>query len=181
MFRYLYTNTLDDAEVIDDVLVLSDKYDLSELKTKCANMIIATLNEVNAVENLIKGHLHSCDFLKQEALRYICINITKILEGDYLDLLNPYPTLLKNIIQLVGSSNAAQGQRNPVPTPRNGTPGPSVAAQNIAVSPQTATQREAFLRARGAVPNGMPVFQQRPATQESPHNGPSPKMPRMTQ
>lgn len=110
--KYLYTGKIDNIEdVASDLMCLADKYAVKSLKEECERYICSTLDEHNAIQTLIVAHFHNFEYLEKIALMNVKHYINKIRDSNELERLDPYPTLLRKIIEVtVGvEGNARRG------------------------------------------------------------------------
>lgn len=106
--KYLYTDQVYNIEEeVEELLMLADKYNVPSLQDKCQEYMSLnnSINESNAVSYLIKAHKYNSKLLKKLALLSIRYYISKILQTDDLDSLDPYPSLMKDIISLLGDKD----------------------------------------------------------------------------
>lgn len=110
--EYLYTNKLPDTiELIDDLMVMADKYNVQSLKFKCEKRISGILDENNSVDYLIKAHLLHCDYLKKTALLSTKFHMKKIVEKTGSENLIPYPEILLELAHLHGDDDASMSAK----------------------------------------------------------------------
>lgn len=106
--KYLYTDQVDNIEEeVEELLMLADKYNVPSLQDKCQEYMYLnnTINESNAISYLIKAHKYNSKLLKKLALISTRYYISKILQTDDLDQLDPYPSLMKDLISLLGDKD----------------------------------------------------------------------------
>lgn len=103
--KYLYTRRIDDIENLDtiaiDLMRLSDKYMDRSLQVKCEKYICSALNRENVIQYFIAAHLNNFEQLERIAIKNIKHFIQDI-PPPALKQLDPYPELLRKIIQEVG-------------------------------------------------------------------------------
>ena len=60
----------DSSDVIRELLVAADKYQVKQLKTVCENNLSKTLSIVSVVETLLFADMHNAQHLKQSCIRF---------------------------------------------------------------------------------------------------------------
>jgi hypothetical protein len=85
MIYYIYTGTsnVTDVNVALELITVSDKYDLPDLKTKSLKFVITKMNEYCVIKALFKAKLHGLDDLLEA-----CIDFLKKDETEINDLPN---------------------------------------------------------------------------------------------
>ena len=72
MLSYLYTGTAPNIEeMLKDLLVVADKYQISELSALCEKRLKSDLSVSNVVDSLILANMHNAPCLKTACLAYI--------------------------------------------------------------------------------------------------------------
>lgn len=96
MLRFLYTgktNNLD--KMADDLLAAADKYAMERLKVMCEEALCASLNVDNAAEVLILADLHSAEQLKAQAVDFVNIHATEVMETPgWKSMISTHPHLI---------------------------------------------------------------------------------------
>jgi len=67
MVKYLYTDTLEDGNINEDLMNLADKYELSQMKELCLPFFVKKVRGDNCLKAYIYGHLHNYEPLKSAA------------------------------------------------------------------------------------------------------------------
>lgn len=76
--KFIYTEVIDDVGKFGmDLLMLTDKYDMQDLKSKCQNFLSESITEVNAVDYLIFADTHKCVTLKSNAITFVKFMLRK--------------------------------------------------------------------------------------------------------
>merc|ERR1712038_258491 len=65
--KYLYTDTLEDGNINEDLMNLADKYELSQMKELCLPFFVKKVRGDNCLKAYIYGHLHNYEPLKSAA------------------------------------------------------------------------------------------------------------------
>lgn len=96
LLRYIYTGKVPKLqEQTNRLLVMSDKYDLAELKTMCEQALGANLSIETAGSMLILADTYDAAQLKAHAMQFILCNATETMETEqWKDELIFYPHLL---------------------------------------------------------------------------------------
>lgn len=96
LLRYIYTGKVPKLqEQTQRLLMMSDKYDLTELKTLCEQALGANLTYHTAGEMLILADTYDAAQLRTHALQFILNNANEIMETDQWKVeLVKYPHLL---------------------------------------------------------------------------------------
>ena len=77
--NFLYLNKLSKMEeMAEQLLYVSDKYNVIQLKTICCDFIISNLNTLNAIKTLIICDKYNSQQLKSNAIQLIVNNMTEI-------------------------------------------------------------------------------------------------------
>jgi speckle-type POZ protein len=81
--RYLYTGEVDKLnEMVSDLLVTADKYDVQPLKEICAQHLAKNVSVKNAVDILALAHRHSIESIKSMASVYLKENMFDVTRSD---------------------------------------------------------------------------------------------------
>lgn len=72
MLRFIYTGTVENLESIaSNLLYAAEKYDLTELKLRCADELIKTLSSENVFKSLVLADQCNAERLKQKCFEFI--------------------------------------------------------------------------------------------------------------
>lgn len=88
--KYLYTGQLDDDQITDDLLVISDKYLDKTLKKICEEKLCRDVDVKNAAERLIISVLHQCNDLKNAVSLFIAENFDEVKRTPQYKLIYKY-------------------------------------------------------------------------------------------
>lgn len=100
--KYLYTNEIDNIEQFAmDLVMLAEKYNVPCLKIKCEKYLCQTIDEKNAICNLIVSDLNHCHMLKDHTLYVIRTHFERIENDETFKLLYDYPSLMHEIFKSV--------------------------------------------------------------------------------
>ncbi|XP_021952551.1 speckle-type POZ protein [Folsomia candida] len=96
MLRFIYTGKSGNLDkMADDLLAAADKYALDRLKVMCEEALCTSLSVENAAEVLILADLHSADQLKAQAIDFINIHATEIMETlGWKSMVHSHPHLI---------------------------------------------------------------------------------------
>ncbi|XP_024877074.1 speckle-type POZ protein-like [Temnothorax curvispinosus] len=103
MLRFIYTGKVENSEnlgKITDLLVATDKYELTKLKVMCEKILCTRLTVENAAEILILADFYRADYLKAEALDIIKSYLTDVTDTKgYKSMENSHPHLVSEVVQ----------------------------------------------------------------------------------
>lgn len=95
IIQFAYDNNVDallDANYSDNFLynmcVILDQYLIENLKNVFETIIIRKVNLRNCAENLDFSLTYNCQKLKEHCMSFICLNLSRILESNVLDILD---------------------------------------------------------------------------------------------
>jgi speckle-type POZ protein len=96
MLRFIYTGrSLNLDKMSDDLLAAADKYALDRLKVMCEESLCSGLSVENAADVLILADLHSADQLKAQAIDFINIHATEVMETvGWKSMVHSHPHLI---------------------------------------------------------------------------------------
>ncbi|XP_014227261.1 speckle-type POZ protein A-like [Trichogramma pretiosum] len=82
MLRYIYTGGVKNNEIslTIELLKVSDKYELEELKKKCGQILSSNLSTENALKMLEISDTYSADYLKKETVDFIKVHISGLTD-----------------------------------------------------------------------------------------------------
>jgi len=69
MVKYLYTYTLENTDINEDLMNLADKYELTQMKELCLPFFVKKVRGDNCLKAYIYGHLHNYEPLKAAAFQ----------------------------------------------------------------------------------------------------------------
>ena len=89
MIYYIYTGTsnVTDVDVALELITVSDKYNLPNLKVKSLRFVIAKMNQYCVIKALFKAKLHGLDDLFEACITCLKVNTTVINDLPNYDLL----------------------------------------------------------------------------------------------
>ena len=64
MVKYLYTDSLEQQDINEDLMTLADKYQLTQMKELCLPYFVKKIKADNCLKAYIYGHLHNYEPLK---------------------------------------------------------------------------------------------------------------------
>ncbi|XP_023314904.1 speckle-type POZ protein-like [Trichogramma pretiosum] len=90
MLRYIYTGEIeiDKTDMIQQLLIAADKYEIDDLKIECGKLLYAKLTTENAIEFLILAYTCNAERLENKLLRFLTTN-TKLLDSELLKTADP--------------------------------------------------------------------------------------------
>jgi speckle-type POZ protein len=97
MLHYIYSGQtlapLTDA-IAQPLFVVSDKYDIEDLKEKCVRYLLRSVRKSNAVDLLVWANLHSVEKIQEAALDFVAGNFKTICHSnEWENLMKNYPEL----------------------------------------------------------------------------------------
>jgi speckle-type POZ protein len=97
MLHYIYSGQtlapLTDA-IAQPLFVVSDKYDIEDLKEKCVRYLLRSVRKNNAVDLLVWANLHSVEKIQEATLDYVAKNFKTICHSnEWENLMKNYPEL----------------------------------------------------------------------------------------
>ncbi|KAI0981657.1 hypothetical protein GJ496_004143 [Pomphorhynchus laevis] len=102
MLSFIYTSTFENTSKCNwlQLLKVSDKYDLTDLKQVCEREIADNLNVENVCEILMQAYMHSISKLYKKALTYTLKNMSMVLKSDgWLEFIANCPLILNDLIK----------------------------------------------------------------------------------
>eukprot|EP01018_Ginkgo_biloba_P019064 Gb_20271 [translate_table: standard] len=99
--HYLYTaEACPDEQMVYDLLVLAEKYQVKHLKTVCEKFITSKVNSDNAIMSFAFAHQHNAKHLREAALSLIIEHMhTLTTREEYHDLVDKDPRLVVEIYE----------------------------------------------------------------------------------
>ncbi|KAF0306793.1 Protein roadkill [Amphibalanus amphitrite] len=96
MLRFIYTGKTNNLEkMADDLLAAADKYAMERLKVMCEAALCANLSIENSPEVLILADLHSAEQLKAQAIDFVNIHATDVMETPaWKSMITSHPHLI---------------------------------------------------------------------------------------
>lgn len=82
------------------LLMAADKYNISELKASCEELLCGNIEISNAVSRLILGHLHSAKKLQAAATEFISNNRSQVFTMPGWENIYKYPDILETLKKL---------------------------------------------------------------------------------
>ena len=93
MLRFIYTDYVENiANVVTELFIASDKYDIQDLKNKCENSISNGITVETAIQIFEFADKYNAVNLKNQAMHFMKSNIDSIMKND----------AFKNKLQLMG-------------------------------------------------------------------------------
>merc|ERR1712241_1660705 len=115
MVKYLYTDTLEDGNINEDLMNLADKYELSQMKELCLPFFVKKVRGDNCLKAYIYGHLHNYEPLKAAAFQAMDENWSRYESStDITEMMKTHPNAVLEILNRLykrksGSLFAKQG------------------------------------------------------------------------
>lgn len=103
--RYLYTDKIEhDEKLVEELMVLADKFCMLALKRKCESQLMFNMNETNVIDLLILADKYNCrKFLKEKAFRVIKNNLQTVKKSEGYKKLREMPQLKGEIDDMLDS------------------------------------------------------------------------------
>lgn len=97
---YIYTGSIAKMEeIVEDLLVVADKYQVLSLRNLCETHIADHLDKENAVKYLLVAYLHNFEELKTKALTFVRSYQQQIVDTVEFKKLCTYPDLVSEIFR----------------------------------------------------------------------------------
>ncbi|KAH7731639.1 speckle-type poz protein [Aphelenchoides avenae] len=105
LLRFMYTDNAPNLDrMADELLAAADKYQLDRLKGMCEQALHASLTTENACDTLILADMHSAEQLKVQAIEYINLHASEVMESDgWKRLVDNYPALLAQVYKVLAT------------------------------------------------------------------------------
>ena len=99
MLRYLYTDSVKNEDITEDLITLSHKYKLIQLKEFCLPTFIEMINADNCLKMYIYGYTHQFDEIKHAAYKLLDEN-WKLYEcsSEFLEMMKNIPQAVLEIM-----------------------------------------------------------------------------------
>jgi len=99
MVKYLYTDTLEDGNINEDLMNLADKYELSQMKELCLPFFVKKVRGDNCLKAYIYGHLHNYEPLKAAAFTAMDENWSRYESStDITEMMKTHPNAVLEIL-----------------------------------------------------------------------------------
>jgi uncharacterized protein (UPF0248 family) len=115
MVKYLYTDTLENTDINEDLMNLADKYELTQMKELCLPFFVKKVRGDNCLKAYIYGHLHNYEPLKAAAFQAMDENWSRYESStDITEMMKTHPNAVLEILNRLykrksGSLFAKQG------------------------------------------------------------------------
>ena len=99
MVKYLYTDTLDNEAINEDLMTLADKYELTQMKEFCLPYFVKKIHADNCLKAYVYGHLHNYEPLKFAAFHTMDENWKRYeTSQDLIEMMKTHPNAVLEII-----------------------------------------------------------------------------------
>ena len=110
LLRFIYTDDFEflSVELVQDVFIASDRYDLQMLKAQCQQWLVLNLSIETVLPTLILAEQHSSPWLKEKCLEFTSKseNFTQLaLTEGYVHMMQSFPSLLVELRKKVNISS----------------------------------------------------------------------------
>ena len=124
MLTFMYTGKTPNLDKLaEDLLTASDKYQLDQLKSICAENLAQKIDVKNCLSVLILGHIFHADQLKKSSLQFIERNKGSIFKSkNWEEMLQPHPQLMLEVIKTLAGPEASNTSTQARPSQRNVPP-----------------------------------------------------------
>jgi len=103
MLKYMYAGKIDNLNTRSPrLLEAADKYQLSELKEICEEVLCLALDVDTCLECLVLADLHNAEELKEAAVKFVVEHSTEFV--DQVDKFKAYPDLMAELFKAVARS-----------------------------------------------------------------------------
>ncbi|XP_078177826.1 BTB/POZ and MATH domain-containing protein 2-like [Carex rostrata] len=110
LLRFIYTDDFEflSVELVQDVFIAADRYDLPMLKSQCQQWLVLNLSIETVLQTLILAEQHSSPWLKEKCLEFTSKleNFTQLaLTEGYVHMMQSFPSLLVELRKKVNISS----------------------------------------------------------------------------
>lgn len=106
MVKYLYTDTLENADINEDLMNLADKYELTQMKELCLPFFVKKVRGDNCLKAYIYGHLHNYEPLKAAAFTAMDENWSRYeASADITEMMKTHPNAVLEILNRLYKRN----------------------------------------------------------------------------
>lgn len=99
MVKYLYTDSLEQPDINEDLMTLADKYQLTQMKELCLPYFVKKIKADNCLKAYIYGHLHNYEPLKSAAFHTLDENWKKYeSSNDLIEMMKSHPKAVMEIL-----------------------------------------------------------------------------------
>jgi len=109
LVKYLYTDSVDNDDITEDLIALSEKYNLTQLKEYCMPTMVENINSGNCIQMYIYGYKHNFEELKTAAFRTLDENWKNYAKSsDFLEMMKSCPNAVLEIMSRLQKTNVCQ-------------------------------------------------------------------------
>jgi len=109
LIKYLYTDALENNDITEDLIALSEKYNLDQLKTYCMPTFIENVNAKNCLQMYVYGYRHNFDQLKTTAFKTLDDNWKQYASSnEFPEMMKNYPNAVLEIMSRLHKANDCQ-------------------------------------------------------------------------
>jgi len=110
MLKYMYAGKIDNLNTRSPrLLEAADKYQLSELKQICEEVLCDSLTVDTCLECLVLADLHNAEQLKDAAVKFVVENSEEFV--DQIDKFKPYPDLMAELFKAIARSPSTKRRK----------------------------------------------------------------------
>jgi len=114
MVKYLYTDTLDNQDINEDLMNLADKYELTQMKELCLPSFVKKIKAENCLKAYIYGYLHNYEPLKFAAFHMLDENWKNYENSsDLIEMMKSHPTAALEILNRLYKKKGGYLVRSP--------------------------------------------------------------------
>ena len=114
MLRFMYTGEVDEAGLSLDVLDLSSRHLLPELKTACEKRMAGSLTVPSVTDALVAAYLHDLTVLKEACVEFIKANMARVMmSSSFVSLKTDHPAIWKELRVALGLPEEEQDTGKP--------------------------------------------------------------------
>ncbi|XP_058794192.1 speckle-type POZ protein-like isoform X2 [Phymastichus coffea] len=100
ILHFIYTATINEANVTNDLLAAAERFDLVELKNRCEILLSDSLKIDNVIASLVTADRYKATYLKNKSIGYIMSKIKDVIETPaYKELASSNPELIIEAFQ----------------------------------------------------------------------------------
>jgi len=104
LLHFLYTGTISDDMVNEELLMAADKYQISRLKAICENVITKSLDATNALNTVIATQLYGSEAFKNVCITVLAKHWENIDKVEKTSATENYPDLMVSIFDKIAET-----------------------------------------------------------------------------
>ena len=114
MVKYLYTDSLENQDINEDLMTLADKYELTQMKELCLPYFVKKISADNCLKAYIYGHLHNYEPLKLTSFQTLDENWKRYENSqDLVEMMKTHPSAVMEIVNRLHKKKSGYLVRSP--------------------------------------------------------------------